>query len=41
MVVVLEVQPDAENVTEPEFFLTVTVKDAAEVPLTTIEPGLT
>lgn len=41
MVTVLDVQPDDENVTEPEFFLTVIVNDAAAVPLTDAEAGLT
>ena len=41
MVVVLEVQPDEANVTEPDCFLTVTVNDAAPVPLTVAEAGLT
>ena len=41
MVVVFDVQPVAEKVTEPDCFLTVTVKDAAAVPLTDCEPGVT
>ena len=41
MLTVLDVQPDDENVTEPEFFLTVIVNDPAAVPLTVREDGLT
>ena len=41
MVTVLDVQPDDANVTEPEFRLTVTLNDAADVPLTDAEAGLT
>ena len=41
MVVVLDVQPDDANVTEPDCFFTVTVKDADAVPLTLLEDGLT
>jgi hypothetical protein len=41
MLTVLDVQPDDANVTEPEIFLTVIVNDAAAVPLTVAEEGLT
>ena len=41
MVTVLDVQPEDANVTEPDCFLTVTVNDAAAVPLTVAEAGLT
>lgn len=41
MLTVLDVQPDDEKVTEPELFLTVTVNDAAVVPLTDREAGVT
>ncbi len=41
MVTVLDVQPVAENVTEPDCFLTVIVNDPAAVPLTLREEGLT
>lgn len=41
MVTVLDVQPDDENVTEPELFLTVIVNDTAPVPLTVREEGVT
>jgi hypothetical protein len=41
MPTVLDVQPVAENVTEPEFFLTVIVNDPAAVPSTLREEGLT
>ena len=41
MSTVLDVQPDDENVTEPEAFLTVIVKDPAAVPLTDREDGVT
>jgi hypothetical protein len=40
MLTVLEVQPDDENVTEPEAFLTVIVNDADPVPLTEREVGV-
>jgi hypothetical protein len=41
MVTVVDVQPDDENVTEPEFFLTAIVNDPAAVPLTVRVDGLT
>lgn len=41
MSTVLDVQPDDENVTEPDCFLTVTVNEAAAVPLTDREAGVT
>ena len=41
MATVLDVQPVAENVTEPDCFLTVIVNDPAAVPLTVREEGLT
>ena len=41
MSTVLDVQPDDENVTEPEFFLTAIVNDPAAVPLTVREAGVT
>ena len=41
MLTVLDVQPDDENVTEPEFFFTVIVNDPAAVPLTVREAGVT
>ena len=39
MSTVLDEQPDDENVTEPEAFLTVIVNDAEPVPLTDREAG--
>ena len=41
MSTVLDVQPDDENVTEPEFFLTAIVNDPAAVPSTDREAGVT
>jgi len=41
MSTVLDVQPDDENVTEPDCFLTVIVNDPAAVPLTVSEDGVT
>ena len=41
MPTVLDAQPDDENVTEPEFFLTAIVNDPAAVPLTVREVGVT
>lgn len=41
MLTVLDVHPVDENVTEPEFFLTVIVNDPAAVPLTDRDDGVT
>ena len=41
MLTVVDVQPDDEKVTEPEFFLTVIVNDPAPVPVTLREEGFT
>ena len=40
MLTVLDVHPVDENVTEPEFFLTVIVNDPAAVPVTLRAEGL-
>ena len=40
MLTVLDVHPVDENVTEPEFFLTVIVNDPASVPLTNRDDGV-
>ena len=41
MLTVFDVQPDDENVTEPEVFLTAIVNDPAAVPLTVRDDGVT